>query len=259
MISPKKAILAPAKQSPLHRGLEFAHGRRQKWKNNPRGNFLFLMSLQSGLTVAFLMGGFWVLIQFVVGLCSDTPFTLKSLVLRVLDGSYRTVLELSPAGFGKLTVGFFSVVSIIYWGVSSRFNNNWLYCQNLFSTIAAMEVTDRASAERRSVVASSLCIDLVILDLWAHRAFTNGFHEILQRAITITQDELTIRAELLERFSLGDLREDEALNILEAYHLLCWQRMQKAEVTRAREKMKPGDRPSSQNSEDQSGNVSPAA
>ena len=58
---------------------------------------------------------------------------------------------------------------------------------------------------------SALAIDVFIHDFWAQRAFKGFFKDVVHQALKDKSDEKA-------RFDRGEMSEDEASGILEAYH-----------------------------------------
>ena len=170
-----------------------------KWmffKNRPRGNLLFLRSL-------LVVGTFSILYFYFFG-----QFEL------VLEG-----IDIDPVIALGLAAG------VGYWNMVNVLNKKSMYCGQLYNQIFA--VLAGGDKKKGEAMATSLAIQLLTLDLWAHRSFGRVFVKKLDEAIQFhgsakgsgTKDDIPT---LVKKVQAGKLKVKEARTLLEDYqaHLL---------------------------------------
>ena len=135
--------------------LLFEYGLFFKWiyfKNRPRGNLLFLRST--------LMVGAYALIFFYF----FYDFGL------VLEG-----IEIDPV------IALTGATIIGYWHMTSTFYKKSKSCNDL--NVEILKAVGREDHKTVELFSNALAIELLTLDLWAHRKFSSIFSEEIYKAI----------------------------------------------------------------------------
>lgn len=166
--------------------------RLQCFKNNPRLNYVLVRAVwTASVLLAFAIASAF----FVVWL-----FDFGSIRIdgdRVMSGAAT----------------YFGAVSLIYWNSSTVHRGQWQYCASLYN-----DMLKASSTEAKDALANSLCMDLVVLDMWAHRLFADLFRDELAVAARAryTVEPASLK-EFMERTNKGQFSESEALDLLEEY------------------------------------------
>lgn len=186
----------------VHEFIElFVFQRWQLFKNHPRGNYLLLRACLGTLTVTCL------------GYLALTRIPLPGAVVRSLASATTATDAANPNpsydSLVKLVFAFLGAVSVSYWNMGQIFNRHWTYCSDAFNTV--LQTTD---ADARDRLRLSLAIDLITLDLWAHRSFRDLFRDELFRAIVAKYRDPGVLNDTINKISKKKMREDEALRIL---------------------------------------------
>ncbi len=113
-------------------------------------------------------------------------------------------------------------MSLVYWNSSSLFNRKWTYCCDLYNEMLKLERGSQSNELRYKKLKNALAMDLIVLDMWAHRSFKELFRDELEIAIESTSISELKKNEAIIKANLHKLTESEALEILQKYqhHLL---------------------------------------
>ncbi len=104
-----------------------------------------------------------------------------------------------------------AVSIVIYWNMWKDFHSKWEYCCNLFNQTLSASTEGTKEKLRRA-----LAVDLLILDMWAHRAFAEHFKEVLDEAIE-SYPNPHYKNILKDKLAKSELTECEVQDILENY------------------------------------------
>ena len=178
--------------------LVFEYGIFFKWiyfKNRPRGNLLLLRSAM--MVATFSVGFFYFFYDF--GL--------------VLEG-----IEIDPV------IALAGAVIIGYWHMTSSFYKKCKSCNQIhLEILKAAGLGDQRTVD---LLTNSLAIELLTLDLWAHRKFRGLFAESLFHSLKHASDEhkaITWKApknleDYILKVNKGDLQAKEARQLLDFHH-----------------------------------------
>jgi len=64
----------------------------------------------------------------------------------------------------KAVLTYFSTVSVLWWHTTGVIREQWSHANSVYNEMLK-------SSDAHNLIAVSLAIDLLILDLWAHRSF----------------------------------------------------------------------------------------
>lgn len=168
----------------------------QCFKNNPRGNNLVIRAVFiATLIPAYMLLLMW-LLNFFFGI---TDF---------YSGAIREKFDFHH--YKEYLLPLLAVIIVIYGSIWKDFHSKWEYCSNLFNDI--LKCNDE---EVVSNLCASLSIDLITLDLWAHRSFKETFHEELITAIK--EKYQTSALPIIEEAENGLMSETRAMEILTDY------------------------------------------
>lgn len=144
------------------------------FKNRPRGNLLLLRSL-------LVVGTYSIIYYYFFG-----SFSL------VLEG---IEIDSVICFAGAIVFGYSSMLSVFHKKSDS--------CTKLYVQMVSYSTAgNRIAAD---LLANTLCLQLLTLDLWAHRMFRRIFSNYLQLAIKFTY---TNNSELISQFGMPDKIED---------------------------------------------------
>lgn len=165
----------------------------QMFKNNPRANWLALRAFWC-VTLIYVASFF--LTQIYLSWFAEIPFTPPT--------SRSTLL--------KISLTYFAAWTAAYWKMSDLYRKQWDYCSNLYNqTLSEKEETTR------ELLRNSLAIDLVTVDLWAHRSFAEMFKSELELAVKYGGPDGSSSNLNMSKIENGTLLENDALELLEAY------------------------------------------
>jgi hypothetical protein len=192
------------KSSSLHQFLEhYVFWRIPKFKNNPRGNYILIR--------AFLIVFSVFILACITGLIM---LSLFSVIPQFTPWDGLTQL-LTVENFIKLFIGFLGSTTVSYWNINSLFNRKWTYSANLYNKI----VEHRSSSTSCSTqLENAFAIDLLTLDLWAHRSYADLFAHELERCILDKYSDLGNRSDWFEKINNDNLTESEAWELLNYRH-----------------------------------------
>lgn len=118
------------------------------------------------------------------------------------------IFTFTPTFIGKALLYYLGAVSITFWNMSGTLQKKWIYSSNLYNDIL------KANKKKRPLLINALAIDLLILDLWAHRSFAELFADELEE--NIEQKELSHNQnDMFDKVNDGRLPEHTALKLLE--------------------------------------------
>lgn len=169
--------------------------RWQSFKNDPRSNYLVI---KSGFTVIIIFG-----LIYILGV----------ILYHIIPISFETSMNgYIKNNLNKIIIGFFGSTSLVYWQTAKMYQKKWLYCSELYNKIICLDPNEKEGVYR--VLSNALAIDLVILDLWAHRSFKELFRDELKLAIDKEGD---LKNYYLSKMIDGKLSESEAMAILQKH------------------------------------------
>lgn len=186
-------------ESFFHWIIEIVLGKFQYFKNHPRANFLLLKSIWTVLIV-------YILAVFLFYIVYRVFEPSKGINAYINENFYHSIIA-------SIT-GLLTAISVIYWQSAKIFYQKWHYCSNLYNKIISTDHKNHKEIYR--TLSNALAIDLILLDLWAHRAFKEVFRDELKNAIN-NYDRLEIRNSIFNKVNNNQLSENEALHILQAY------------------------------------------
>lgn len=195
----------------LHWGLEhFVFGRFQYFKNHPRGNYVLLSACITACTISVVFALALISVRWGQELFLGHSLAFPALVASLANRAATLGLRDSS----QYLLGLISMISVVYWGNSRLLNSKWLYCQGLYNDIVKLQCRNRLDRLTHDVLVNSLAMDLLVLDLWAHRLFSEMFSQELKRAIRNTTKG-PYKGITLQRMKGGTLTESEAMKLLE--------------------------------------------
>lgn len=199
----KKIVLQEERnQGLIHYCIEkFVLWRLQDWKNNPRVNALIWKAVLSVISISAI--GLVIAISFYLffQIFNSEAFSALSLLEQISKVAFKSWVKLGMVLSGSITLA--------YWNMSSMFNKKWSYCADLYNQI--LKTTDYND---RAFLRNSLAIDLLTLDLWAHRSFSTLFKDELLLAAKHCFTPETLDRET-KRILSGKYSESEAARLLE--------------------------------------------
>ncbi|MBT3584578.1 MAG: hypothetical protein HN509_06710 [Halobacteriovoraceae bacterium] len=154
------------------------------FKNRPRGNFLLIR--------AFLAVGFLALIYYYV-------FSSFHLVLQGID--------IEPL------VAFIILTTVGYWNMSSIFHQKSAHCANLYRDF--LREMGKGNKKAGELVKVLLASNLLTVDLWAHRGYSQLFAESLEESIRFKDKEAADA--VIEKANLGNLNSADVRSYLQYY------------------------------------------
>lgn len=193
-------------QGAVHYVIEkFVLWRLQNWKNNPRVNALIWKAILSVFSMTVIGAVIAVSLYVAFNLLGPKQtFELGEIVEKLSKVYLKSWAKLGLVLSGSITVA--------YWNMSTMFNKKWSYCADLYNKILAVP---KSNHEQRELLRNALAIDILTLDLWAHRSFSALFAEELLKAIDCANSESHASSQR-GRAENGDFTESEALRVLEA-------------------------------------------
>lgn len=206
--SGKISLKEEENQSPVHWVIEnFVLWRLQRWKNNPRVNALIWKAILSVASMTIICSLFTLMICFI----------MRNFIGENQFFDFEKFAKDSPkVNLGSLFnfgVVFTGSVSVAYWNMSTMFNKKWNYCADLYNKIIAIP-NSTIDHQQRALLRNALAIDLLVLDLWAHRSFSVLFETELMTAIECANSEEYAIIEKI-RAQNGDFTENDAMKVLE--------------------------------------------
>lgn len=188
--------------------------RRQEFKNSPRMNYILLRALYIVLLWYFL---FPVCITIALWSLSETALNAGingEFVLGVNGWPSLFAGHFDAHDFFKLLIGGIGGVAFIYWKISGAVRQQWQYCADVYNSVLQEE-----KKFKKNLLANSLAIDLVVLDLWAHRLFADFFRDEVAEAIMGVHGPRPNRAiGAAKRIGKGKRSEDFVRQLLEVHH-----------------------------------------
>ncbi len=135
-------------------------------KNKPRANYFWYQSFWLGFVIPV----------FVV-LAGNIIYWE---IFKSQQVGFFTYFDISGLSFSSVSKGLIMVlgsVSLVHWNISRLSYKKWLYCNRLYND--ALKCDDYDTVQ---ILQAALAIDLIILDLWAHRSFYDFFADIVTDA-----------------------------------------------------------------------------
>lgn len=200
--------------------------RRQSWKNKPRVNHLIwksVLCVVSVLLVFFIVvTGIVLIISLFRGGTLCDPSGL-SIFRDCLTTAFHKMFDCAHLFY--YVPGFAATCSISYWNMANMFNKKWEYCCRLYNEVLKVEAGTNGDASR---MRNSLAIDLLVVDLWAHRSFSQFFAVELEAAIKgIYGSESQAAKDNISNINSGNLTENRAMEFLEKWNSDLYQKRSK--------------------------------
>lgn len=180
--------------------LIFEYGLFFKWmyfKNRPRANLLLLRSVL--MVTVFSVGFFYFFYDF--GL--------------VLEG-----IEIDPV------IALAGAVVVGYWNMIATFYKKSQACNYLH--VELLKATGDGKLQTAELLSNSLAIELLTLDLWAHRKYRHLFAVYLYKSMELAYQDKAMEiadlklpkslAECIEYVNHGHLQAKEARILLDSHH-----------------------------------------
>lgn len=170
--------------------------RLDSFKNNPRGNFIFLISLLRVLGFSLLLGVFCYI--------TNAQIDLNERTLTLFFGIY------------------FTAVNALYFYKRRVFKEKWEYLAKLYNDLLASIPT--SSAYQYCLLENTLAIDIVTTGMWGHRSFSGIAYSECKKAIDYFETHpelLELEKEIIEQKEnkIITLTEIQALGLLETYQI----------------------------------------
>lgn len=166
------------------------------FKNRPRGNLLLIRSALSVGVYSFIF--FYFFYDF--GL--------------VLEG-----IEIDPV------IALAGAVVVGYWNMTSVFHKKSASCANMY--LEMIKVGGAGQTITAKLLSNALAIELMTMDLWAHRMYRSLFTKNLYRAIEHAYSEHSSKLDLklpetlqgmVDKVNSGKLQGKDARVLLDNYH-----------------------------------------
>lgn len=98
------------------------------------------------------------------------------------------VTRVSTESLVKYSIGFFSSVAGVHWHHRRVYASQWKYCADLYNEIIKIVVDNYKNEKIKNRLILALCIDLIDLDMWAHKSFSEMFkNEIFESIDWLTK------------------------------------------------------------------------
>ena len=179
----------------------------QIFKNNPRGNVLILRSLWISLFLPTLILLILLLFKY---LLSDSSANSVYTFFNKNDSLEMKEYIFNFRFFKSYLLPWLGLNLIIYSNLWKDYHTKWSYCSALYNEIAKQS----CDKVRRNLI-SNFAIDLLFLDMWAHRSFYGSFRTSVEDAIEHKYSSCTECQ--IERLNRGEFTENEIAKILEQY------------------------------------------
>lgn len=196
-----------------HRLLQFGHWFIEKiiflridlFKNNPRGNFLWFKTILHFTILYSLLFIFYIYV-----------FDEETLKKQFEDGrNYFLVLG-----------SYLTLINTFYWAEKSKLKDKWQYLATLYNQ--TLNVRDNEG--KHLILSNALAIDIITTMMWGHRSFTEIVKTEIDEAISSLENQLE-KEHLQEKFENHQLKEFEAIKLLEDYQKVLFDRFPVTKVT----------------------------
>lgn len=175
---------------------KFIFIRFDSYKNNPRGNFIWL--------IAFIrISLFYTFTIIVYYFLSDQDNPLVNLVNK--QNCYYFFIFVGT---------YFASISTLYYNKKKIFQEKWEYLANLYN-----KTLDYIGKEQYNLLENTLAIDIVTCMMWGHRSFSSIVNAQLRLSINAMDNKDHVD-EFIKKLDDKKLTEKEALNILEDHQLI---------------------------------------
>lgn len=180
----------------------FIFGRTENFKNDPRGNVIFLKSLHT--------------VSLVVVTCAGITFLIFILCLpcQTLNIDVTIKDEIT------LLLAVMAAVNGLSWLENRKIAEKWNYLSGLYNKLIDKKSSEISSGKRteRSLQLNALAIDILVTMMWGHRSFKELFLLESQKAVSYFcgyREDNPIS--LLNKKNKFHFSEAELLFILENY------------------------------------------
>ncbi|MGE4131887.1 MAG: hypothetical protein AB7F86_09625 [Bdellovibrionales bacterium] len=137
-----------------------------------------------------------------------------SLLILIVNGQNELRNLFSAGNIARGVLGLGGAASVAFWKMSDLYRQQWHYCCDIYIKSLALK-----PGHEQNLLMSALAIDLVVVDLWAHRSFRDFFREELWEALCwYYKDEPTRFEDDIKAICEKKYEEDRAHEILERYH-----------------------------------------
>lgn len=175
------------------------------FKNNPRGNFLWLKTI----------------IHFTIIYC-----LIFIAYIYIFDES--TLKEQFKEGRNYFLIlgSYLTLINTFYWAEKTKLKDKWQYLATLYNQ--TLNVRDDES--KHLILSNALAIDIVTTMMWGHRSFTEIVKTELEEAISNLDDQ--IRKDIIaNKFDNHQLKEFEAIKLLEDYQKVLFSKYPRKKAT----------------------------
>ena len=177
--------------------------RWQYFKNNPNGSFLFIRAILCVLS-ALVWGSIISILVYMI-----LKLIFNDLDISCLKGIINFSKIVNSLDLKEVFIAVTSSISLSYWNMSNLFGKKWTYCSQLYNQITIKD-------EKKDRLRNALAIDLLTVDLWAHRSFSSFFYCEIEKGIKGMSDN--DQSLYMCKLHSGNLLESKALEILGDQH-----------------------------------------
>lgn len=179
----------------------------QTFKNNPRGNNLILRALWISIFLPMIF-----LVFLIVGKMILEGFFVENLYTFFNKSSFSEFNEslFSFKFFKNYLLPWLGLNLIIYANLWKDYHSKWSYCSSLYNEI----IKQNCEKVQRNLI-SNFAIDLLCLDMWAHRSFYSSFRNSVEEAIEHKYQDC--QSCQITKLNSGNFSENEIAEILEDY------------------------------------------
>lgn len=156
------------------------------FKNNPRGNLLLIRAILAVGLLGFLYYSFFSSFRLIIAGIDVDPVIAMAIFI---------------------TIG--------YWNMSSVFHKKSNYCASLYNEY--LKQVGSGNKNSALLLGNLLAINLLALDLWAHRTFSSLFAEYLELAIKNTVISDQDINQIFEKINQGKMDVAESRKYLLAH------------------------------------------
>ena len=171
--------------------------RVDAYKNNPRGNFIWIISF---LRVSF---------YYILLISIYTYFYSIECFINIFEtNSYYFIVIIAT---------FFTLVNTVYNSIKQTFKSKWEYLANLYNiTLKNIENENLYNLHE-----NTLAIDIIVSMMWGHRSFDSiAYAEVLTALDYFKEADSSFYDDYITKFNESDLTESNAIKILEKYQLV---------------------------------------
>lgn len=180
----------------IHDFFEYIIFCRFSWfgyKSNPRVNLRFvscvitsLWGVAAAITVSSILSNYLYPSENNQSIGQNIMASIEPLEGRPQNNTINK-LNTSPIVINHLTtliLSFLGFSSLLFWREKTSHYDKWKYLATLYNSYVTTPVTSDPSLQNnREILISSLALDLIDLDMWAHYSFRTFFKNILIKSM----------------------------------------------------------------------------